>query len=443
MKNRLLLTLVTIAIGAIVVACGGGGGGSSTASTTPAAPAVSTSTAYQAGVTVGDNGALCLNTNTTAVAATSACPALNALSYSLTIENSSYGLAGKTNSGTITANTDGSYHIVGSTNGTIFVYPSYAMMVIKLEYANPVYANYFSKNPYIQQDIYVPIFALVKSNLLTTVDAITSNGLSMEFRSVSMGRTGAGTSAPTYTSEASRGTITKLTDTSFSVASCSNNGSSAQNTNLITANCTGGRITTKTYNYDAASGSWLVTPIDAANQVLRAYFVADVMTNSVVGYIDTADSSMNTSKFAIASVVPANTLQPAFGGGSATFTSYQACSSRDNCAGNSGDLGVDRNTSVVIQNSGTTLQSTYMSDGPCDYIVRPNGVVNGYMDAVYTGGPGACSLPGDRPDNMMFFFGSRTTSGGKAVTLSVMAGYDPTITVGPSQKISINYIAQN
>ncbi len=440
MKNRLLLALVTLLFGAIVVACGGGGGGSTTAT----APAASTSTAYQAGVTVGDNGALCLNTNTAAVSATSTCPALNALSYSLTIQNSSYGLAGKTITGTITANTDGSYHIVGSTNGTIFVYSSYALMVMKLEYANPIYANYFTKNPYIQQDIYVPIFALVKNSLLTTVDAITSNGASMEFRSASMGRAGAGTIPPTYTSEASRGKITKISDTSFTVASCSNNGSSAQNINLTDANCTGGRVTTKTYTYDAASTSWLVTPVDAANQVLRAYFVKDVMANSVVGYVDTSDSSMSTSKFAIASVVPANTLQPAIGGGgSATFTSYQSCSSRDNCAGNSGDLGVDRNTDVVIQNTGTTMRSTYMNDGPCDYNVRPNGVVNGYMDAVYTGGPGACTASGDRPDNMMFFFGSRTVDSGKAATLSVMVGYDPTVTNGPSQKISINYISQN
>lgn len=440
MKIKVLLLS---AIFPIVVLSGcGGGGGSSASSATPAA-AAPTSTAYQAGVTVGDNGSLCLNTNTTAVAATANCPALNPLSYSLNIQNSSYGLEGKTISGTFTAKADGSYGIDGSTNGTIFVYPNYALMVIKLEFANPSYANYFSKNPYIQQDIYVPIFALVKSSLLATVDAITSNGLSMEFRSISMGRVGTGTGDPTYTSEASRGVITKLSETSFSVASCSNNGSSAENSNLTDTNCTGGRVTTKTYSYDVASGSWLVTPVDAANQVLRAYFVADVMTNSVVGYVDTADSSMNTSKFAIASVVPANTLQPAIGGGTATFTSYQACSSKDNCAGNSGDLGVDRSTGVVIQDSGTTLRSTYMSDGPCDYIVRPNGVVNGYMDAVYTGSPGACRSPGSRPDNMMFFFGSRTTSNGKSVTLSVMAGYDPTITVGPSQKISINYIAQN
>jgi hypothetical protein len=431
------MSLATIALGSIIVACSGGGSsGAITAST-------STSTSYQAGVTFGDNGSLCLNTNTTAVPQTADCPALNALSYSLTIQNSSYGLDGKTITGAITAKEDGSYGIVGSTNGTIFVYPSYALMVIKLEYDNPAYTNYFDKNPYIQQDIYVPIFALVKSSLLTTVDAITSNGASMEFRSASMGRVGAGSNAPTYTSEASRGTITKISATSFSVASCSNNGSSAQNTNLTDTNCASGPVTTKTYNYDAASGSWLVTPVDAPNQVLRAYFVADVMTNSVVGYVDTADSSMDTSKFAVATVVPANTLQPEFGSGSLTFTSYQACSSRENCAGNSGDLGVDRNTNAVIPNSGTTFQSTGMSDGPCDYIVRPNGVVNGYMDAVYTGGPGACTSSGSRPDNMMFFFGSRITNNGKSVTLSVMAGYDPTVTVGPSQKISINYIVQN
>lgn len=435
-------SLLLSAIFPIVVLSGcGGGGGSSASSATPVA-AAPTSTTYQAGVTVGDNGSLCLNTNSIAVEKTDACPALAPLSYVLTIQNSSYGLTGKSITGKITAKADGSYGIVGSTNGSIFVYPNYALMVIKLEYANPDYANYFSKNPYIRQDIYVPIFALVKSSLLTTVDAITSNGTSMEFRSVSMGRVGAGSSAPTYTSEASRGKITKISDTSFTVASCSNSGSSAQNTNLTDANCTGGRVTTKTYTYDSASGSWLVTPIDAVNQVLRAYFVNDVMSNSVVGYIDTSDSSMNTSKFAIASVVPVNTLQPTFGSGTVTFTSYQACSSSENCAGEPGDLGVDRSTNIAIPSSGTTMRSTYMSDGPCDYNVRPNGVVNGYMDAVYTGGPGACSLPGDRPDNMMFFFGSRTTSNGKSVTLSVMAGYDPTITVGPSQKISINYIAQ-
>lgn len=440
--NKLLLALLASISIAGLTACGGGG---SSSSSSTAAPAVSSSTAYQAGVTVGDDGLLCLNTNSVAVAETAACPALAALSYSLKIQNSSYGLAGQIISGAITANVDGSYKIAGTTNGTLFVYPSYALMVMKLDPANPIYANYFAKNPFITKAIYVPIFALVKSNLLSTVDAITSNGASLEFRSASMGRTAVGSSTPTYSSEASRGTITKISNASFSVASCSNNGSSAQNSNLKSANCTGGLVSTKIYTYDPTSGGWLVSPKDAPDQLVRAYFVTDVMENSVVGYIDTSDSSMNTSKFAITAVVPANTSQPLFGSSPSAFTSYEACSSDDNCAGDPvNGFGIDINPSVTIQNTGTLMRSNYMTDGPCDYNVRPNGVVNGFMDAVYTGGPGACTNSGDRPDNMMFFFGSRTTSNNKVVTLTVMVGYDPTVVAPrPSQKISIGYIAQN
>ena len=87
---RLLQSIGVVLIGLSIASCGGGGG-SGGATTTPPS-----STVLKAGVSIGDNGSLCLNTNTSAVPATASCPALGALSYSLTITHSSFGLEGQT-----------------------------------------------------------------------------------------------------------------------------------------------------------------------------------------------------------------------------------------------------------------------------------------------------------------------------------------------------------
>ena len=74
-------------------ACGGGGGSSSTSSSSSSSNTSSGVSTYQAGVTIGDNGVLEIDRNT--------------LKYTLTIQNSSFALGGKTFTGSITPNADG------------------------------------------------------------------------------------------------------------------------------------------------------------------------------------------------------------------------------------------------------------------------------------------------------------------------------------------------
>jgi hypothetical protein len=98
-----------------------------------------------------------------------------------------------------------------------------------------------------------------------------------------------------YAAEMTLGKVTKVSNTQFTVASCSNEGQSIKNsqlTNAYAGNCGSGSLTTKTFTYNAAEAAWLVTPVNQnfANQVVRAYFVADTGTNEIIGYIDTSDS---------------------------------------------------------------------------------------------------------------------------------------------------------
>jgi hypothetical protein len=160
--KRLFTTIPILSLSALLVSCGGGGG-------TAALPSLT----YQAGVTIGDNGVLEIDR-------------VN-LRYSLTIQNSSFSLTGKTFTGAITANPDGSYNIVGTTYGRIFIYDNYSVMTLKADPTDPVFAEYFNRNRDVTNTVYIPIFALKKESLLSTVDAVTSNGQSLEFRSAFMG----------------------------------------------------------------------------------------------------------------------------------------------------------------------------------------------------------------------------------------------------------------
>jgi hypothetical protein len=419
---------------AVLASCGGGGGSS---------PSLLTSTAYQAGLTIGDNGNLCINTNTTAVLATSTCPALSAMSYSLTIKNSSYGLAGQTLTGTFTSNSDGSYQIVGSTYASIFVYPKYSILTLKIDPTNPIFSNYYSLNPHLTSATYIPIFALNSSSLLTSTDQITSNNVSFDYREASMGMSVSG-GTTSYLSEVSHGTVTKVSSNVFTVASCSNNGNSANNGNLTSSNCTGGLINSQTFTYDSSSGSWLVTPVDPnhSSQIIRAYFVNDVMSNSVVGYIDTSDSTKTSSKFAYVAIVPVGTNEPNPGAGTATYTGYQLCSSDSNCASTNGSQGIYYTNSLpssVISTGSVTTASTDWNAG-CNVTNSDNYYSPGFTANFFTPGSGACTTAGYRPDTIGFSFGSQV-SNGKQVSLLALVGYDST--VSPSQKITLGHIKMN
>jgi hypothetical protein len=373
----------------------------------------------------------------------------------LTIQNSSFSLTGKTFTGAITANADGSYNIVGTTYGRIFIYDNYSVMTLKADPTNPDFAEYFRRNQAVTATVYIPIFALKKESLLNTVDAITSNGQSLEFRSAFMGSS-VSNNTTSYTAEMRLGKITKVSNTVFTVATCSNEGRSDKNSQLANAyagNCGSGSLVTKTFTYSATEGAWLVTPVDQSftNQVVRAYFVADTGTNEIIGYIDTADTSKTSAGFAIAAVVPGNlAIQSPTAGLSYSIVSYQLCTSDANCADDvNGENGIYAGSNFVTSASSVTTEiedfSGNNSGRNCMMTSSDNVPSNGLSQNVWgvTSPPSdACLNPGDRPDGISFMFGSQTQGNGKFRSLVVSLGYDPTVT-GASQKISIANLFQN
>lgn len=434
--NRVANYFIYLIFALLLVGCGGGGGSSSSssASTTPAAS--SSVATYQAGVTIGDNGILEINRE--------------ALRYSLTIQNSSFALGGKTFSGAITPNADGGYNIVGSKFARIFIYENYSVLTLKADKNNPDFAEYFRRNPLITDTVYIPIFALKKEALITTVDELTANNQSLEFRSAFMGSSNAG-SQTSYLAEARLGRITKVSDTQFTVATCSNEGRSDKNsqlTNAYSGSCGTGSLTTKTFTYSATEGAWLVTPIDSnnPNQVVRAYFVPDTQKNEVVGYIDTSDSTKKSAGFAIATIVTAGASVPALrDGATVTITSYQLCVTNDNCANAEGENGIYA-ADTIYSSSPITSQVEDRSGGrQCLQTSSDNVPANGFMAVVFsplaTPGSDPCITSGDRPDTILFGFGLMTQANGKKKSLSVALGYDPTVN-GPSQKITIINFAE-
>lgn len=434
--KRLLTALSILSLSALLVSCGGGRSGSGSGGTT-ALPSLT----YQAGVTIGDNGVLEIDR-------------VN-LRYTLTIQNSSFSLTGKTFDGDITPNTDGSYNIVGTTYGRIFIYDNYSVMTLKADPTDPDFAEYFRRNPDVTNTVYIPIFALKKESLLSTVDAVTSNGQSLEFRSAFMGSKVA-SGLTSYTAEMNLGKVTKISNTVFTVASCSNEGQSTKNsqlTNAYAGNCGSGSLTTKTFTYNSTEGAWLVTPVDQnyPNQTVRAYFVADTGTNEIIGYIDTSDTTKNSAGFAIAAIVPNNVaIQAPAAGLSYSIVSYQLCISDDNCADTGGENGIYASSNFITSASGNDIEDQPRSGGRvCRHNINDNLPANGLSQGVFgpaspnlNPGGEACNTPGDRPDTISFMFGSQIQSNGKFRSLAVSLGYDPTV-VGPSQKISIANLFQN
>lgn len=416
-KYGLLATLMMA-----LVSCGGGGGGSATSS----------STSYAAGISVGDSGSLTIDTT--------------ALTYSLAIENSSYGLGGQTLTGNLRANADGTYSITGTTYGKLFVYPNYAVLPVKIDPSDAKFADYFAKHPYITKSFYVPVFALKKSSLLSTTDDVTSNGVSMEYRAGTIYQSTV-SNTTSYKALMSRGAVTKVSNTEFTVRSCNNGGRSSLNSRLATANCTDLIATTRTFTYDTASNAWLVTPPDTAqpNQVIRAYFVKDSITNQVVGYIDTADATKNSAGFSVVAIAPANTVIPHSSAASYSFTGYQLCLSDANCAatgsGSQQEFGVFAADSLPMSNTSQTVTSS----GGCTSTETDDSPANGFFQGVWTGtnNNSECTSSGSRPDTAGFFIGGYSVNG-KGRSLMVLVGYDTTVVAPtPSQKLTIGNIAEN
>ena len=383
---------------------------------------------YSAALSFGDSGDLTVDPSN--------------LTYSLSIVNSSYGLSGQTLQGNLTSNSDGTFNITGTTYGKIFTYDNYSVMPVKIDPLDARYRDYFAKHPFITKSFYVPVIALKKSSLLITTDDVTSNNQSYEFRSVRIYQSTA-SGATSYSAAINRGVVTKINNTQFSVRYCTNNGMSSNNTQLQTSNCTDSIAQIITFKYDASIQSWLVTPVDSAHpsQIKRAAFVKDSITNQVIGYIDTADSTKNSAGFSLVAIAPADAALPVSKAASSTFTGYQLCVSDGNCASTGSENGVyyTNNLPGITSSSSVTIQDTA---GGCRSIETDNSPANGYFEGVWGPGKGPCNNVGDRPDTAGFFIG-QSISNGKGRSLIAIVGYDTTVTNKPSVKLTIGNIAEN
>jgi hypothetical protein len=124
MKRTNLTTFTSIALAAcamLLASCGGGGGGSSSSST-PTTTSPAPSATYTASAAAGE--VLSYTVDTTA------------LTYSYTITYSAYGLTGKTGSGTLTKNSDGSFTPSESPTSKVYALPNGLLMgAVKLTVA--------------------------------------------------------------------------------------------------------------------------------------------------------------------------------------------------------------------------------------------------------------------------------------------------------------------
>jgi len=132
MRLRLRQFFVYLGLACALISCGGGGGSSSSSSSTPAtsspaspASATAVSGTYTASAAAGE--VLSYTVDTTA------------LTYSYTITHSAYGLTGKTGSGTLTKNSDGSYTPSESPTSKVYALPNGLLMgAVKLTVASGV-----------------------------------------------------------------------------------------------------------------------------------------------------------------------------------------------------------------------------------------------------------------------------------------------------------------
>jgi len=369
---------------------------------------------YSTALSIGDSGTLTIDTLS------------NPITYTLKVTESSYGLRGKIITGKLTDNGDDTYNVVGSNYAKVFKYDCYAIVPIKV----------YSEN--VGADIYISAVALKKECLLTTVDQITSNGTVMSFRDIYFGFKKVNASKQ-YSAYAANGTITKISNTSFSVASCSNLDSSKNNSgnsanNGYLKNCTVANPTysKKTYTYDSTLGGWVVEQTSGSTIKVIANFVPDTLPGQILGYIDTSDSSGNSAGFDIVSI----SNEPNNGGdttGTATFISYQLCSDSGNCAnapnGESG-LYVEKNVPLSSSN-----KEVYTDSSGCVVTNTADDPIIGFYSNVHTGTNGSCGQAGNKPDNINFVFG-QSNKGGKLRALLAAAGYDVTLSK-PSNKFSL------
>ena len=174
---------------------------------------------------------------------------------------------------------------------------------------------------------------------------------------------------------------------------------------------------------------------------MRAYFVNDVTANQVIGFVDTSDATKASSGFRIASVVPANTPVPTISN-TFTLTSYQACTSKDNCADTNGEWGIYYNNAMPPTSSWPIVETKNRSGGrTCIETYTNNNPVNGFTTAITTPGNDECVSPQDRPDTISIVFGIKSVNN-KLRGLTADVGYDSTVT-GASQKFMLGNLREN
>lgn len=109
-----LKTVCAIVISFLLTACGSGGGGGGGSSNTSTTTTTSSGTSYTAAAAIGELLTYTLDTTN--------------LTYSYIITESQYGLTGKTGSGTLIANGDGTYTPSGAPNARVAVLPNGLLM---------------------------------------------------------------------------------------------------------------------------------------------------------------------------------------------------------------------------------------------------------------------------------------------------------------------------
>jgi hypothetical protein len=406
MKLFLLSLLVFVAVS--LSACGGGGGGSSSTSTSTSPGATATTTSYSAALSVGDSGTLDITSGSSP-------------KYVLKIKNSSYGLTDTTISGDLTASTngDGNYTVNGSKYGKVFVYPCYSIMPVPMS---------TSTIP----NLYVPLVALKNACLMTTVDQITNSGaLNNNFKSVYLGWTSqAANGTKSYQTYAANGAITKISDTQFSVRSCTNGGNSLKNANLGSCSDPSLNITT-TFTYTATAnngiGAWVGTQSgQSSTTTILANFVADNVAGTTFGYIDISDSAKKTAGFSIVALSKTSVREGSAGlSGTFSGVSYQLCTDINNCADTDKIYGIFTLNKQPINSSNPVVNDPDISG--CRATNTDDSPISGFSANVHTASSISgknCTSPGNAPDNLGFQFG--WNSAGKGSVLQVNSGFDNT-----------------
>ncbi|MBU3563636.1 hypothetical protein [Polynucleobacter sp. Tro8-14-1] len=384
MKHRLLLTFIAISLGSILIGCGGGGGSSSSTSTTPA-PASSTS--YSSALAVGDLGALTINPEVT--------------SYSLAILRSSFGLTNKTFSGSLSRNADGTYTAIDSTQPTkplkLFKTTNLSVMAVPISISGVVSA-------------YAPVFSIKSGAAITEASQIVVNTNTV--RAVQF-RSSGSSNSKVYGASGATGFITVITPSQFTLSLCDNGGISSNNTKLVSCVAGSSNITsTSTFNYDSSSSSWLMAN-PSGTSIVSAQFTSIPENGSVVGYIDTSDTSGNSSQFMALALASPSQL-PAPLAGTFNHTSYQACTSTNNCAyDNVLGNGVDTGPITIVAGSSITRNPSTGYPN-CTETLTPDSPIAGMYSVTH-----ANCKPGSNPD----IIGFNITQ-----NLSFSAGYDNSVT---------------